>query len=141
MYFVSKHLLMFIHIFILCICYFCIPFNPLFYVYVTSASPLIPYPQISLNCYIGGAGKGFLMRRGVYGKGIKTGHLQKHVQNTHNLKSTFEENLYENNIHHFLYYEEAEVNEQFNCLKTEQFSILSLKVQSLLGKWFEFKIC
>ena len=62
----------------------------------------------------------------------------KHVQNTHNLKSTFEENLYENNIHHCQYYEEAEVNEKFNCLKTEHFSILSLNIQSLPGKWLEF---
>ena len=63
-----------------------------------------------------------------------------HVQNTHNLKSMFEENLYENNIHHCQYYEEAEVNEKFNCLKTEQFSlsILSLNIQSVLGKWLEF---
>ena len=60
------------------------------------------------------------------------------MQNTHNLISTFEENLYENNIHHCQYYEEAEVNEKFNCLKTEQFSILSLKIQSLPGKWLEF---
>ena len=61
-----------------------------------------------------------------------------HVQNTHKLKSTFEKNLYENNIHHCQYYEEAEVNEEFDCPKTKQFSILSLNIQSLPGKWFEF---
>ena len=34
---------------------------------------------------------------------------------------------------------EAEVHEKFNCLKTEQFSILSLNnIQSLSGNWLEF---
>ena len=51
----------------------------------------------------------------------------KHTQ----FKSTFEENLNENKIHHCQYYEEAEVNEKFNCLKTEQFSILLLNILSL----------
>ena len=61
--------------------------------------------------------KGSLMRRCVCGKVGKThgsssdhtksiyvmnkGNLNiKHVQYTHNLKSTFDENLYENNIHY-----------------------------------------
>ena len=55
MYFVSKHLLIFIYFFIICMCYIRIPLNPL----------LANFFEL---LYVGGwgAGKGSLMKRGVH---------------------------------------------------------------------------
>ena len=58
------NLLIFIYSFILCICYFRIPFNPL------EANFFV---LLYVGCW--GAGKGSLMRRGVFQKGGKAGHV------------------------------------------------------------------
>ena len=47
--------------------------------------------------------------------------------------------VYENNIHNCQYYDEDEINKKFNSILTEQFSILSLNIQSLPGKFNEFQ--
>ena len=47
--------------------------------------------------------------------------------------------VYENNIHNCQYFDEDEINKKFNSILTEQFSILSLNIQSLPGKFNEFQ--
>ena len=55
------------------------------------------------------------------------------------LKSTFQDSIYQNNIHNCPYFEEHELNNKLKSLETNQFSILSLNIQSLPGKFKEFK--
>ena len=65
----------------------------------------------------------------------------KHVQKNRifDLKSTFQDSIYQNNIHNCPYFEEHELNNKLKSLETNQFSILSLNIQSLPGKFEEFK--
>ena len=68
---------------------------------------------------------------------ISVTHVQQNNQKFHfkyNLDS-----VYENNIYNCQYYDEGEINNKYNSISTEQFSILSLNIQSLPGKFNEFQ--
>ena len=64
----------------------------------------------------------------------------KHVQKNpiFDLKSTFQDSIYQNNIHNCQYFKELDKNNELKSLETNQFSILSLNIQSLPGKFEEF---
>ena len=53
------------------------------------------------------------------------------------LKSTFQDSIYQNNIHNCQYFEEIELSNKLKSLETNQFSILSLNIQSLPGEEFK----
>ena len=69
---------------------------------------------------------------------ISLTHVQQNNQ-TFDFKYNFKDSVYENNIHNCQYYDENEINKKFNNISTEQFSILSLNIQSLPGKFNEFQ--
>jgi len=68
---------------------------------------------------------------------ISLTHVQQNNQ-TFDFTYNFKDSVYENNIHNCQYYDEDEINKKFNSNLTEQFSVLSLNIQSLPGKFNEF---